>query len=187
MAESRLKRWFQGAGRFFRRTLFGRALVFASLPLLLLGIAFYQPDYHPPIFDAQVHYNEEAWKRVSVEAIINGVEEMNIPWLLVGSTPNLGTWKLWEADPDRVIPMLVPYDSPEDRFYWHENPAIIDFAIVIAFDGDQVLIERTENRERFRLHPIGVRYEAHAHFVAGRQDLVRNNLGGGFDHGPALP
>lgn len=127
MAESRLKRWLHGAGRFFRRTLFGRALVFASLPLLLLGIAFYQPDYHPPIFDAQVHYNEEAWKRVPVEAIINGVEEMNIPWLLVGSTPNLGTWKLWEADPDRVIPMLVPHDSPEDRFYWHENPAIIDF------------------------------------------------------------
>ena len=127
MAESRFKRWLHGIRWFFQQTLLGRALGFASLPLLLLGLAFYNPHYHPPIFDAQVHYNQESWKRVRVEAIINGVEEMNIPWLLVGSTPNLGTWKLWEADPDRVIPMLVPYDIREDRFHWHENPDIIQF------------------------------------------------------------
>ncbi len=127
MADSRLKRWLYGIRRFFQQTLLGRALAFASLPLLILAIAFYEPHYQPPIFDAQVHYNEESWKRVRVEAIMNGVEEMNIPWLLVGSTPNLGTWKLWQADPDRVIPMLVPYDTREDRFYWYENPAIIEF------------------------------------------------------------
>jgi hypothetical protein len=70
MADSGLKRWLYGIGRFFRQTLLGRALAFASLPLLLLGIAFYKPHYHPPIFDAQVHYNEESWKRVRVEAIM---------------------------------------------------------------------------------------------------------------------
>lgn len=127
MAESRFKRWLYYLRWFFQKTLLGRVLAIASLPLLILSISFYQPHYQPPIFDAQVHYNEESWKRVRVDAIINGVEDMNIPWLLVGSTPNLGTWKLWEADPERVIPMLVPHDSPEDRFDWHENPAIIDF------------------------------------------------------------
>jgi len=127
MAESRFKRWFKEVRRFLQQTRLGRALGFASLPLLLLGIALYEPRNQPPIFDAQVHYNEESWKRVTVEAVMNGIEDMNIPWILVGSTPNLGTWKLWEANQNRVIPMLVPYDTREDRFYWHENPAIIKF------------------------------------------------------------
>ena len=68
MVESRLKRWLYGIRRFFQQTLLGRALALVSLPLLLLGIAFYEPNYHPPIFDAQVHYNEESWQRVRVEA-----------------------------------------------------------------------------------------------------------------------
>jgi len=109
---------------FLVRTRWGRVLGFLSLPLLLLLLVLWQPVHEPPIFDAQVHYNEEAWSRVSPEAIMNGVEDINIPWMLVGSTPNEGTWKLYARNPARVIPMLVPGDSREHRETWPGDPAM---------------------------------------------------------------
>lgn len=111
-------------GRFFTDTVPGRALVFLSLPLLLLFFALWTPEYAPPIFDAQVHYNRESWKRVSVAAVMNTAQELNVPWLLVGSTPNEGTWRLHRADPGRVIPMLIPGREREDRENWFRNPEI---------------------------------------------------------------
>ena len=124
MAVTRASLWFRTIGLFFTRTVIGRALVFLSLPLVLLLITYYKPTYTPPIFDAQVHYNEESWKRVSVRAILNGAEELNVPWLLVGSTPNEGTWKLYRHDPQRVLPMLVPGLTREDRDSWFKSAEI---------------------------------------------------------------
>jgi len=127
VAATRASLWFRTIGLFFTHTVIGRALVFLSLPLALLLITFYKPTYEPPIFDAQVHYNEESWKQVSVRAILNGVQELNVPWLLVGSTPNEGTWKLHRGDPQRVIPMLVPGFTREDRDSWFNNTEIRDY------------------------------------------------------------
>ena len=112
---------------FFNQTLIGRTLVFASLPLALLGFALWPEDYTPPIFDSQVHYNEESWRRVSTEAIFNTAEEINISWLLVGSTPNEGTLRLYRANPQKVIPMLVPQFSREDRDNWFRKPEILHY------------------------------------------------------------
>ncbi len=114
-------------GYFFHRTRLGRALVFLSLPVALLMFALWKPTYSPPIFDAQVLYNEEAWSRIPVEAIVNTAEELNVPWLLVSSIPNEGTWRLFAKDPVRVIPMLVPAFSRADRDTWYENKQMLDF------------------------------------------------------------
>lgn len=111
-------------GYFFNQTLVGRTLLFASIPLALLIYVIWPEDYMPPIFDVQVHYNEESWRRVSTDAIFNTIEEINVPWLLVGSTPNEGTRKLYRANPDKVIPMLVPQFTAEDRHNWFTNPKI---------------------------------------------------------------
>lgn len=109
------------------RTRTGRVIVFLSLPIALLGLALWKPTYSPPLFDAQVHYNEEAWSRISVRAIMNTAEELNVPWLLVGSIPNEGTWRLHQADPARVIPMLVPGFSRKDRETWHEDQKLLQY------------------------------------------------------------
>jgi hypothetical protein len=124
LAAIRIKSWLGLVGQLFTRTRVGRALVFVSLPAALVLFLFYKPSYSPPIFDAQVHYNENSWQRVSVDAVINTAEELNVPWLLVGSTPNEGTWKLYRRDPERVIPMLVPGFTREDRDTWFNNPKI---------------------------------------------------------------
>jgi hypothetical protein len=122
-----LARWFDSIARFFTRTKTGRALVFMSLPLAILVLALWKPDYQPPIFDAQVHYNENSWLRVSVDAVINTADELNVPWLLVGSTPNEGTWRLYDRDSRRVIPMFVPYRHPEDRDTWFNDEDILRY------------------------------------------------------------
>ena len=119
--------WGESLAHFFRRTRLGRAIVFISLPLGIIWLAMWKPEYQPPIFDAQVHYNENSWHKVSVNAVLNTAEEINVPWLLVGSTPNEGTWRLQRADPQRVIPMLIPYDTPEARETWFQDEASIPF------------------------------------------------------------
>lgn len=120
-------RWFHSLGCFFTRTKTGRLLIFLSLPLIILVVALWKPDYHPPIFDAQVHYNENAWRRVSVDAVINTAEELNVLWLLVGSTPNEGTWRLYQRDPQRVIPMFIPYRHPEDSASWYNDKNLLSY------------------------------------------------------------
>ncbi len=112
---------------FFSETLTGRTLLFASIPVALLGYALWPQDHSPPIFDMQVHYNEESWRWVSVEAIMNTADEINIPWLLVGSTPNEGTLNLYREDQQRVIPMLVPQFTREDRETWFNNAEILKY------------------------------------------------------------
>ncbi len=124
MDRKQISQWFRLTGKFFVRTKVGRALVFLSLPAVLLSVALYKPAYSPPIFDAQVHYNANSWQRVSVKAVLNTAEELNVPWLLVGSTPNEGTWKLWRRDQKRVIPMLVPGFTRDDRETWFKDKII---------------------------------------------------------------
>ncbi len=100
-----------------------RWLVMISLPLALVVFMLWRPDYQPPIFDAQVHYNKADWQRVRPEAIVNGIRELNVRWLLVGSAPNEGTWRLVDVLPDRVIPMWVPETDRESRDRWMYDPA----------------------------------------------------------------
>jgi hypothetical protein len=120
-----LRRWRDAHARFFMRTRTGRTLVFLSLPAVLLVIAFWEPDRAPPIFDAQVHYNEEAWPVYSSRAILGGARKHNIPWLVVSSTPNDGTFRLTEPGAVRVIPLFAPYRSAADRDNWFESTEIL--------------------------------------------------------------
>ena len=120
-----LQGWFEPLRRFFLHNRFGRALALLTLPLALLALALWEPDRLPPIFDAQVHYNEDAWMLVSPKAILGTARKYNVPQMLVSSTPNEGTFRLAERDPERVIPMFVPYGSSSERDTWFENHAMM--------------------------------------------------------------
>lgn len=115
---------FGSIGHFLSQTATGRVFVFLSLPAALLIIAMWEPSHEPPIFDAQVHYNENSWQKISPQAVINTARKLNIPWLLVGSTPNEGTWKLVSPENPRIIPMLIPQHTPEDRDTWFNDNRI---------------------------------------------------------------
>ena len=122
-----LKRWRNHLGGFFKNHLIGRVLVFLSLPLFILSAALWKPNTEPPIFDAQVHYNEDVWDSASVKAILNTADAKNVPWLLVSSVPNEGAWRLYEGDAERVIPMLAPYQSADERESWFKDPTNLAF------------------------------------------------------------
>lgn len=127
MAMDRFKRWRDHLGVFFKNRLIGRVLVFLSLPLFILSVALWKPNTEPAIFDAQVHYNEDVWDSASVKAILNTASAKNVPWMLVSSVPNEGTWRLYEGDAERVIPMLAPYQSIHERETWFNDPTNLPF------------------------------------------------------------
>ena len=104
-----------------------RILVFLSFPVALLVIAFWETSHEPPIFDAQVHYNQESWHKVSPTAILNTARELNVPWLLVGSTPNEGTWKLKDTTTPRIIRMFIPQHTQDDRDTWFNDERILSY------------------------------------------------------------
>jgi len=115
-------------GKFFTQNPTGRTLVFLSLPAALLVVALWDgDDKHPPIFDVQVHYNREAWRYFTPKAVINTLKELSVPYVLVSSTPNEGTFKLIKQDSKRVIPMFSPYRTREDRKTWFEDPEILAY------------------------------------------------------------
>jgi len=113
--------WAKLMRDFFLRSLIGRVIVFLSLPLLILSAYLWKPNTSPPIFDAQVHYNEDVWDRASVNAILNTAKAKNVPWMLVGSLPNEGTWRLYDEAPDRIVPMMIPYHDRYERDTWFKD------------------------------------------------------------------
>jgi hypothetical protein len=113
--------------RLLRETRTGRAIVFMSLPLALVAVAFSGPDRLPPIFDVQLHYNEDAWEGYSSHGIVRSLQRLNVRWAAVSSTPNEGTHRLFRLDARRVVPLLVPYRSRDDREHWIEDPATIEW------------------------------------------------------------
>lgn len=118
----------KGTGQFLLHTLAGRILVFLSLPLAIIAVALWQPDRSPPIFDVQMHYNEESWSLYSAKSLISALQRNNIPWAAVSSTPNEGTARMIAADRLRVIPLFVPYRHAADRENWIDNPDLIEWA-----------------------------------------------------------
>ena len=78
-----------------------------------------------PIFDAHIHYNRDAWEAYEPDKVIELLDAAGVPRALVSSTPDDGTLMLFEAAPDRVVPILRPYRSSRDRADWFENPEIV--------------------------------------------------------------
>ena len=94
-----------------------------------------------PLFDAHVHYSADVWEAIPPQEAINKLKNNGIQQAIVSSTPADGAVKLYNANPDIVIPFLRPYRSPSDRNNWYKNPEILEYV-------------RT-NLENFRYRGIG--------------------------------
>jgi hypothetical protein len=80
-----------------------------------------------PIFDAHIHYNEDARGRTRPEAVIQILNRAGVRRALVSSTPNDGTLELYGKYPDRIVPTLRPYRTDADRDRWFRDPEIPAF------------------------------------------------------------
>jgi hypothetical protein len=117
----------QAFWRFLTGTGVGRVLGFISLPLAIVVVAMWETEYSPPLFDVQMHYNEDAWRGYPARGIVKGMQRLNVRWAAVSSTPNDGTAKLAAADQTRIVAMFVPYRNREDREHWLDNPGLIEW------------------------------------------------------------
>jgi hypothetical protein len=104
-------------------------LAAASLAVVLAasGAAPGAAQERLPIFDAHVHYSQEAWTPYPPAKILETLREAGVPRALVSSTPDEGTLRLHEAAPERVVPILRPYRDRTDMGDWFRNPAVLDY------------------------------------------------------------
>jgi predicted TIM-barrel fold metal-dependent hydrolase len=89
-----------------------------------------------PIFDAHLHYNDEATAVYRVDDVLRLFRENGVATILATSRPNEGTRALAAAaaaDPQaapRVVPFLRPYRTRADVATWFNDPAI--YALIEA-------------------------------------------------------
>ena len=83
-----------------------------------------------PIFDAHLHYNDEAQQPFPLERVLALFREHGVRTILATSRPNDGTHALVEAarrspsTAPRVVPFIRPYRTHADRATWFRDPAI---------------------------------------------------------------
>jgi hypothetical protein len=100
------------------------------LVVALLGLFAVMPavgDDRLPIVDTHIHYSRNAWSQYGPDAVLAILAGAGVTRAFVSSTPDEGTVRLYEAAPDRVVPVLRPYRESEDLGSWHQDPAIVSY------------------------------------------------------------
>ena len=105
------------------------ALVLAALP------AFGEPPYAGPIFDAHLHYNDEAQPVVSVGSAFELFRKNGVKAVLANSRPNDGSRALheaWRKNPAvgvEVVPFIRVYRNRADYGTWQDNRDILAMVV----------------------------------------------------------
>ena len=107
---------------------------FLRLSLLALAAALIAPRGAPraqtpdlPIFDTHIHYSAPDWAEYPEERILGILQQAGVKRALVSSTPDDGTIKLYQRDPERIVPILRPYRTREDIGHWWQDPSVIPY------------------------------------------------------------
>jgi len=108
-----------------RRTLFAFAATAAALSLL--APRAFAVGLEIPLFDAHVHWSENAHDEVPLERALAYLDKSGTRMALVSSTSDEATIKLFRAAPNRVIPMLRPYRTRGDMGGWHNDATILPY------------------------------------------------------------
>ncbi len=98
------------------------------------GIPAVAADARLPIFDAHLHYNDDAQAAFPVRDVLALFRANGVPAIIATSRPNDGTRALVagaQAAPGAapiVVPFIRPYRNHADRQTWFNDPAI--FALI---------------------------------------------------------
>lgn len=79
------------------------------------------------LFDAHVHYSAEAWPVYPPERAIEILRSSGVTRALVSSTPDQGTWRLYERAPDLVVPFLRPYRTDVGSSAWARDGTTVAY------------------------------------------------------------
>lgn len=89
------------------------------------GIAADLPLIDAPLIDAHVHYSHDAWQMVPTADAIAILRRAGLRKVLVSSSSDDGTQKLYEAAPDLIVPELRPYRSRGEIGSWMRDETVL--------------------------------------------------------------
>ena len=109
-----------------RRLTIAAVLAVSALP------ASAQTPYTGPLFDAHLHYNDEATARYPIADVLGRMQRSGVRAIIANSRPNDGTKALAAArDATRragvtVVPFVRLYRNRADYSGWHADPSIVE-------------------------------------------------------------
>ena len=80
-----------------------------------------------PIFDAHIHYSQEAWERMPPKEAIALLRKAGVKRALVSSTNDDGNQKLYAEAPDLILPSLRTYRTRADIGTWFKDEAVATY------------------------------------------------------------
>jgi hypothetical protein len=99
----------------------------ASMAAVALGAAGVVSAEDLPITDAHVHYSENSRQDYAPAAVLALLDRAGVRRAFVSSTPDENTVRLFEAAPDRIVPVLRPYRQPGELGTWHQDPTVVPY------------------------------------------------------------
>src|SRR5690349_8927044 len=109
----------------------GGAAIGVGLGALVLALAapLASAEPEPPLFDAHLHYNDEAVAVYPVDAVLDTFRRNGVAGILANSRPNDGTFALEQAAPPtlRIVPFLRVYRDRADYGNWFKDPTNLAF------------------------------------------------------------
>jgi hypothetical protein len=95
--------------------------------ILIFGLTTFIHAAELPIFDAHIHYSQDAWDVVSPTEAIALLQKAGVVRALVSSSSDDGTQKLYAEAPDLIIPELRPYRKRGDLSSWVRDESVIPY------------------------------------------------------------
>ena len=77
-----------------------------------------------PIFDAHVHYSQDAWERMPPKDAIALLRKAGVKRALVSSSNDDGNQKLYAEAPDLILPSLRTYRTRADISTWFNDEGV---------------------------------------------------------------
>lgn len=78
-----------------------------------------------PIFDAHVHYSHDAWELVPPKEAVAILRKAGLKRVMVSSSNDDGTQKLYAEAPDLIIPELRPYRTRGEVGTWFRSDTMV--------------------------------------------------------------
>jgi predicted TIM-barrel fold metal-dependent hydrolase len=113
--------------------------ILSALVLILLGaaprLALAQTLYTGPLFDAHLHYNEEAQAPYPLKSVLDKFKRNNVKAIVANSRPNDGTKTLANAVSEtraaqvNVVPFVRLYRNRADYSTWFNDPSIVEMVL----------------------------------------------------------
>jgi hypothetical protein len=78
-----------------------------------------------PIFDAHVHYSHDAWATLPPKEAVALLRRAGLKRVMVSSSSDEGTQKLFAEAPDLIVPSLRPYRTRNEIGTWVRDASVI--------------------------------------------------------------